>query len=366
MIKIRRNAVQRSGGFTLLEVVTAMAITSILLPVVGIVFYQILTVPPDQSARLTLTNEIQRLASILYQDGQRADNFSAGDGNPYFGNFTWTDYSTGYDYFVSYYYVNTCTDETPCSHIARQVTVTIPTATPIPTGPTPTATATPSPTPTPSPSPSPTPIPTTYNMCSGGSGDRWAYGRTWSLIDGKTNGHPNSPTDFLTFTSTHLPPYLLYTADSGNYSAVCLNNSSGCTTGDGTTYWRYANTIDALEAGWDSQLFVFKIYQDGDSVTNLSVTWTAHGSQGDLTFHTYLKIWNRQTGLWETIVDRTSATGSKCFGQYVYSILNTSTYPPASYIEAGSRNVSILAEADMNSVAATQGIYTDYILLTVH
>jgi len=107
---------KRSRGLTFIEVITALAITAILLPVVGIVFYQVLFVPPGQSAQLTLTNEISRLATSLYQDGNMADNFSAGDGNPYYGNFSWTDYATGDQFFVSYYHTG--------NNIARQMIVT--------------------------------------------------------------------------------------------------------------------------------------------------------------------------------------------------------------------------------------------------
>jgi Tfp pilus assembly protein PilV len=113
-------------GLSLIEVATALAITAILLPVVGVVFYQVLFVPPEQSARITANNEVQRIATMLEQDAYMADNFSQGDGNPYYGNFSWTDYSTGDQFFVSYYHTG--------NNIARQMTVTpaAPTATPTP------------------------------------------------------------------------------------------------------------------------------------------------------------------------------------------------------------------------------------------
>jgi hypothetical protein len=146
MKTLKRITTRQYSGFTLLEVVTALGITAILMPVVTIVFYQILTIPPEQSARLNVLNDIQILSTMLYQDGFSADNFSAGDGEPYYGNFSWTNYEEYADYSVSYYYTN--------GKIAREETVTelpLPTTTPVPT---PTA----PPTPTPMP-PTPTPVP---------------------------------------------------------------------------------------------------------------------------------------------------------------------------------------------------------------
>ena len=113
-------------GLSLIEVATALAITAILLPVVGVVFYQVLFVPPEQSSRITAADEVQRIATMITQDAYMADNFSVGDGHPYYGNFSWKDYSTGDQFFVSYYYTG--------NSIARQMTVTpaAPTATPTP------------------------------------------------------------------------------------------------------------------------------------------------------------------------------------------------------------------------------------------
>ncbi len=127
---------KRSRGFTLLEILTAMIITAILLPVVGVTMYQLLVMPPEQSAHLSITNELQRIAQLLYQDGYRADTFSVGDGNPYYGNFSWTNYSVtpAQQYNVSY--KATCpnpSDPSCINHIVRQEdhgNVSTPTPTP--------------------------------------------------------------------------------------------------------------------------------------------------------------------------------------------------------------------------------------------
>lgn len=90
-------------GFTLLEVLTATAVVSILMPVLGLVFYQLLVIPPEENEHLTLANEVGLLASWLYRDGYMADNFSAGEA-PFFGNFSWTDNSSDTHYLISYFY----------------------------------------------------------------------------------------------------------------------------------------------------------------------------------------------------------------------------------------------------------------------
>ena len=132
-----------SRGFTFIEVVIALAIVAILLPVVGIVFYNLIVTPPDQSARLKLNNEIALLSSMLYQDAHLSNNFTPGTFplSPYYGNFTWTDYSVtpAQDYLVSYYATCPNASNTSCvNHIVRQVgqgnasTGFIPTPTPAP------------------------------------------------------------------------------------------------------------------------------------------------------------------------------------------------------------------------------------------
>ena len=359
MVNMRRNTAKRSG-FSLLEVVTAMAITAILLPVVGVTMYQILVVPPEQSAHLTITNELSRIAEMLYQDGYRADNFSTGV-FPYYGNFSWTDYSTGLYHFISYYWTGNCTNgviNSTCNHIARAESITVVST------PTPTATITPTPTPTPTPMPTPTPTttPTTYTFCDGGGTDKWAWGRTWSNQQWVFCGRPINISDFFnlgvsgTCVGEIATSYALTTGNSSIYSSVCHNDSDN---------WLQADYLSSPVPWEDSQLYTIKIYQDRSSVSNLSVTWIGRGATGALIYHATLKIWNYQTSAWYTLVDVTSPQ-SNSFQRYQRDLTTANSSNPGYYIQAGSGNVTIFASADFNPSYPSEGVYTDFISLDVH
>lgn len=401
-----------SRGFTLLEVLLSIAISAMLLPVMSIAFYQLMVIPPNKSLHLSLTNEMATLSSYLYSDGYMSENFSKGT-YPTLGEFSWTDYTSDDHYLVRYYHSY---DSLNGSRVNRQMTVThnYSTTKNIVTSNMPLAWLVDGT----SGScnnfslnkvsntngsyvvanitagskdaigkyvqkqltlyigsrPSSYVTSNIYTYCTGSGIDKWAWGKTWSHIDGKTNAHPWSPDDFLSFTSTHLPPYPLYPASAENYSAMCGNDSSGCATGYNTTYWRYANTSDSLEFGYDTNLFKFKIVEDRAHVANLTITWTGHGSQGDRIYHTYIMVWNSSTGSsstgsWYTLLDKTKGLPSDippgddmitCFNQYVFSL----TTNVSNFIDT-TGNVSILLKAEDPSIPATQGGYTDYIELKV-
>ena len=358
MVNMRRNTAKRSG-FSLLEVVTAMAITAILLPVVGVTMYQILVVPPEQSAHLTITNELSRIAEMLYQDGYRADNFSKGV-FPYYGNFSWTDYSTGLYHFISYYWTGNCTNgviNSTCNHIARAENITVVST------PTPTATITPTPTPTPTsmPTPTPTATPTTYTFCDGGGTDKWAWGRTWSNQQWVFCGRPINISDFFnlgvsgTCVGEIATSYAVTTGNSSIYTWVCANDSNN---------WPQAEYL-SLPTPWeDSQLYTIKVYQDRSLVTNLSVTYIGRGpdSATDTIYYLQVYIWNYQTSHWTRLVYVNGPSGSTGFHRYQSDI----TTNPGYYIQAGSGNVTILASADFNPSYPSQGVYTDFLSLDVH
>ena len=360
----------------------AMSIMLVFMPLLGIVFYQITVLPPDNSMKLSINDEVGQIAAMIYQDGYMADNFTLGTGPVgvypyYYGNFSWIDYSTTppNQYVVSYYYTNNCTGNSYCNHIVRQLNVTqvqpTPTPTPTPTG----ATPTPSPIPTASPTPTPTPIPTAYTYCTGGGTDKWAYGRTW--LDGYTINYSSlSPSDFMTFNQSdpRLNSYTffpLYTASSSEYLSMCNADSSYCAGGDVTTYWLYTNSTNPMCGvactGNDSELFTFKTYQDRSTVTDISIFWRGHGDPGLAAeiFSVALKIWDYQHGSWNTLLcEQNNLSNSykwRCFNNVSYSI---TAGLPGCYIESGTGNVSILATAARTSIAG-EGIYTDYIELDV-
>jgi hypothetical protein len=162
---------------------------------------------------------------------------------------------------------------------------------------------------------------------------------------------PTSPSDFFS-ASGHSPPYTITTGDSSIYDWICEIDDVS---------WRHTDSTPALEFGADSELYIIKVYQDRDSVTKLTVTWRGKGSQGDLTYHTRVQIYDYVDDSWLTLEDRTSSTGSKTLATYVNEI----TTNVKNYIEAGSGNVSIFVSADTNSIPSTQGIYTDYIELEI-
>jgi prepilin-type N-terminal cleavage/methylation domain-containing protein len=103
MISKKGNILNRSRGFTLIEILASVFVVSILSPLLAVVFYQVMVIPPEQSARLTLVNEVGFMASYLSNDVHMSGNYSAGT-YPYFGNFSWTDNSSNTRYLVSYYF----------------------------------------------------------------------------------------------------------------------------------------------------------------------------------------------------------------------------------------------------------------------
>ena len=333
-----------SRGFTFIEVITALAVISILLPVVGIVFYNLFVTPPDQGARLKLNNEIELLSSYLYNDGHLTNNFSVGT-SPYYGNFTWTDYTTGVNYLISYYATCPNASNTSCNnHIARQVTLTNGS-----TLPTPTPTSTPASTPTPTPTPTPTSIPTTqtYTYCDGYGVNKWAWAKAWNNSEWFTQGRPTKPDDFFDTSAC-----TLVDADVSSYSLLCNSDDAP---------WYNPDTTLPLDYGMNSQLFTIHVNQNKSDVTNLSVTWRGYG--GNLTSNTKLKIWNYTGSSWTTLVS-VSGPGSMNITTYVNNISS-----PSDYINASTGYVSLLASSDTDYVDSSDRdltVYTDYIALIVN
>ena len=58
----RGDEMKSSRGFTFIEVLIALVIVSILLPVLGFVLYNLSVTPTDQGTRLKLNNEVALLS----------------------------------------------------------------------------------------------------------------------------------------------------------------------------------------------------------------------------------------------------------------------------------------------------------------
>jgi prepilin-type N-terminal cleavage/methylation domain-containing protein len=74
-------------GFTLIEILIAMAIAGLIMGVVGSAFYYLMVVPPEQNDRLTATNELRFSLEWIQHDGVQAHNFTSGEYPSYYGHF---------------------------------------------------------------------------------------------------------------------------------------------------------------------------------------------------------------------------------------------------------------------------------------
>ncbi len=70
--------IKREGGFSLVELLVATAITGLIVSGVGTAIYQIITVTDYGNDRLTATHEVQNVAHWFSLDGQRASRASGG------------------------------------------------------------------------------------------------------------------------------------------------------------------------------------------------------------------------------------------------------------------------------------------------
>jgi hypothetical protein len=80
-----------------------MAISALMLPAIGGVFYMLMTVPDNQRTELTATNEVRSAADWITLDAMRAADFTYGD-EPVYCTFSWEDRSGAiiYSYEVVY------------------------------------------------------------------------------------------------------------------------------------------------------------------------------------------------------------------------------------------------------------------------
>gem|GEM_PF-4663420 len=63
-------------GFTLIEVIVAITIMGMILPLVGTAMYQFIKVPPEQTDELTVINEVRQVAEWIVEDGTQSTFFA--------------------------------------------------------------------------------------------------------------------------------------------------------------------------------------------------------------------------------------------------------------------------------------------------
>lgn len=92
-------------GFTLLEVLVVLVITAMMLPAIGLAFYQLMRVPPQETRELTTINEVSLTLGWINKDAMRAQHFSLAP-EPDYGSFYWVDRTSANTscYATRYYY----------------------------------------------------------------------------------------------------------------------------------------------------------------------------------------------------------------------------------------------------------------------
>jgi len=99
MIKTQR-------GFTLIEILIAVTITSMIMGSMGGFFYQLLVVPKQQSDQLAAVNDLRIALDFIQYDGVQATSFTEQTDPNYYGYFLWQNYSSEDNYKITYRYEN--------------------------------------------------------------------------------------------------------------------------------------------------------------------------------------------------------------------------------------------------------------------
>lgn len=98
MIKTQR-------GFTLIEILIAVTVSTMLMGALGTVFVQLLVVPKQQSDQLAAVNDLRLALDFIQYDGVQATGFTE-QTDPDYGYFLWQDYSSEDNYKITYRYEN--------------------------------------------------------------------------------------------------------------------------------------------------------------------------------------------------------------------------------------------------------------------
>jgi prepilin-type N-terminal cleavage/methylation domain-containing protein len=84
--------IKRKRGFTLLEVIVALAVTVLIMPAIVAALIVFMTIPGEEGNELTAIHNVRTEADWITLDGMRAREFSPGSG-PVYGTFYWEDYT---------------------------------------------------------------------------------------------------------------------------------------------------------------------------------------------------------------------------------------------------------------------------------
>jgi prepilin-type N-terminal cleavage/methylation domain-containing protein len=92
-------------GFTLIEILIAVTVSTMLMGALGTVFVQLLVVPKQQSDQLAAVNDLRLALDFIQYDGVQATGFTE-QTDPSYGHFLWHDYSSEDNYKITYRYDN--------------------------------------------------------------------------------------------------------------------------------------------------------------------------------------------------------------------------------------------------------------------
>lgn len=96
--------IRTKRGFTLIEILIAVTITSMIMGSMGGFFYQLLVVPKQQSDQLAAVNDLRIALDFIHYDGVQATSFTKQTDPNYYGYFLWQDYSSEDNYKITYRY----------------------------------------------------------------------------------------------------------------------------------------------------------------------------------------------------------------------------------------------------------------------
>jgi prepilin-type N-terminal cleavage/methylation domain-containing protein len=100
------NMIRTKRGFTLIEILIAVTVSTMLMGALGAVLVQFLVVPKQQTDQLAAVNDLRIALDFIQYDGVQATSFTEQTDPNYYGYFLWQDYSSADNYKITYRYEN--------------------------------------------------------------------------------------------------------------------------------------------------------------------------------------------------------------------------------------------------------------------